>query len=386
LILLGVRKFRKQGLAARARANTAQLPPVSVIKPVHGLEAQLEKNLETFFVQDYLDYEILFGADEADDSALEVVRAVCARYPHIRARIVVHGKPPWPNPQTYSLHRLAEAARHEILVASDSDVEVSPTYLRDVVTPLLDPAVGMVTCLYRGKNVGDFWSFMSALSMSVEEPAGVLVANLLEGMKFGLGPTIAVRKEALTRVGGYAAFHDYSANDFILGNLISKSGYEVVLSDHVIDHIVNQNTFRRMWQNQLRWSITARYCRPKGYLGMGLVFAMPYGVLGLVAASLLGHPAFGALFLGIAVVNRLIEAWAVGWVVNRDFEVRRRILLYPLRDLLGFAVWCAGYLGGRFAWRDSRFELSGERMVLRESNQDDSGIGSAQARDQKVLQ
>ena len=109
LTLLGVRKFRKRRLAARA--NTMQLPPVSVIKPVHGLEAQLEKNLEGFFVQDYPDYEILFGADEADDPALEVVRAVCARHPHVRTRIIVHGKPPWPNPQTYSLHRLAEAAR-----------------------------------------------------------------------------------------------------------------------------------------------------------------------------------------------------------------------------------------------------------------------------------
>ena len=387
LTLLGARKFRKQGRAVRERAaNNEQLPPVSIIKPVHGLEAQLERNLESFFVQDYPGYEILFGADEADDPALEVIRAVSARHPNVRSRIIVHGKPPWPNPQTYSLHRLSEAAQHEILIASDSDVEVSPSYIRDVVTPLLDQGVGMVTCLYRGKNVGDFWSFMSALSMSVEEPAGVLVANLLEGMKFGLGPTIALRKEALVKVGGYAAFHDYSANDFILGNLISKAGYEVVLSDHVIDHIVNQSTFRRMWQNQLRWSITARYCRPKGYLGMGLVFAMPYGLLGFMAAGLLGHPGYGTLLLGIAVINRLIEAWAVGWLVNRDAEVLRRILVYPLRDLLGFAVWCAGYLGGRIAWRDSRFELSGERMVLRESNRDGSLESNHRPQDQKVLQ
>jgi ceramide glucosyltransferase len=370
LTLLGVLKFRRQARAAARRApETALLPPVSLIKPVHGLEAQLEKNLESFFCQDYPAYEILFGADEADDPALEVVRAVCARYPDIPTRIVVHGKPPWPNPQTYSLHRLAEAARYDILVASDSDVEVCPGYLREVVSPLLDPQTGMVTCLYRGKNVGDFWSLMSAFCMSVEEPAGVLVANLLEGMKFGLGPTIALRKAVLDRVGGYAAFHDYSANDFILGNLIHKAGYTVVLSRHVIDHIVNQSTFRRMWQNQLRWSITARFCRPKGFAGMGLVFAVPYGILGLLAGVLLGRPVLGTFLLGWAVVNRLLEAWAVGWMVNRDREVRRKLLLYPVRDLLGFIVWCASYMGTRIAWRDSRFELSRERMVLRQTQE-----------------
>jgi ceramide glucosyltransferase len=368
LTLLGVHKFRKQAReSVAASPGAAGCPPVSVIKPVHGLEAQLEKNLESFFQQDYPDYEILFGADEADDPALEIVRAVCARYPQIPTRIVVHGTPPWPNPQTYSLHRLAEAAHHEILVASDSDVEVEPSYLREVVAPLLDPKTGMVTCLYRGKNVGDFWSQMSAMCMSVEEPAGVLVANLLEGMKFGLGPTIAIRKTTLAEIGGYAAFYDYSANDFILGKLIHQAGYQVVLSRHVIDHIVNQSTFRRMWQNQLRWSITARYCRPKGFFGMGLIFAMPYGILGLLGGALSGRPGIGALLLGVAVLNRLVEAWTVGWGVNRDREVRRKLLLYPVRDLLGFIVWCASYVGKRIAWRNSRFELAGERMVLRQS-------------------
>jgi ceramide glucosyltransferase len=374
LTLLGVLKFRRQArMAAEHASRISDFPPVSLLKPVHGLEAQLEKNIESFFRQDYPDYEILFGADEADDPALEVVRGVCARYPQIPSRIVVHGKPPWPNPQTYSLHRLAEAARHEILVASDSDVEVCPSYLREVVSPLLDPKVGMTTCLYRGKNVGDFWSFMSALCMSVEEPAGVLVANLLEGMKFGLGPTIALRRSVLAQVGGYAAFHDYSANDFILGNLINKAGYEVALSRHVIDHIVNQSGFRRMWQNQLRWSITARYCRPKGFFGMGLIFAMPYGMLGLAAGVLLGRPGLGLSLLGLALLNRLAEAFAVGWCVNRDREVLRKLLLYPVRDLLGFIVWCASYMGGGIAWRDSRFELAGERMVLR---QKDPAVGN----------
>jgi ceramide glucosyltransferase len=367
LVVVAVAKFRRDSNdLLNPPLPDASLPSVSVIKPVHGLEPQLRENIESFFRQDYPHYEILFGADTDDDAALEIVRDLSGRYPQIPSRIVVHGVSPWPNPQTYSLHCLSKEARYAVMVASDSDVEVAKNYLREVVKPLLKPGLAMTTCLYRGKNVGDFWSEQSALCMSVEEPAGVLVANLLEGMKFGLGPTIAVRKEALDKVGGYESFYDYSANDFILGNLIHKAGYEVALSSHVIDHIVNQSTFKKMWQNQLRWAITARYCRPKGHVGMGLIFAMPFGILGLLACGLLGHWTWGLALLAWAIVNRLIEAYAVGWVVLRDNALLRRIWVYPMRDLLGFIVWCASFGGTKIAWRSGRFELQGERMVLRQ--------------------
>ena len=366
LVLAAVAKFRAESRRLLDPAPPeANLPGVSVIKPVHGLEPQLRENIKSFFQQDYPQFEILFGADTEDDPALEIVREVSARYPGVPSRIIAHGVPPWPNPQTYSLHCLSKQAKYGVIVASDSDVEVARNYLREVVAPLLKPGIAMTTCLYRGKNVGDFWSNQTAMLMSVEEPAGVLVANLLEGMKFGLGPTIAVRREALEEVGGYEKFYDYSANDFILGNLIHKAGHRVVLSSHVIDHIVNQSTFRKMWQNQLRWRVTERYCRPKGYIGMGLIFAMPYGIVGLLAGGLLGNWILGAALLAWAVINRLIEAFAVGWVVLRDKPLLRAIWLYPTRDLLGFIVWCASFSGTKIAWRSSKFELQGERMVLR---------------------
>jgi ceramide glucosyltransferase len=370
LTLVGVIRFRAD---ARKQFSSipddAHLPPVSVLKPVHGLEAQLKENIESFFRQDYPDYEILFAADEANDAALEVVREVCARYPHIRSRVLVTGTP-WPNPVVYSFHCMAEAAAHDILVTTDSDVEVSPTYLREIVPPLLDPQVGMVTCVYRGKNAAGFFSGLTAIGMSVEMTAGVLVANLLEGMKFGLGPTTVVRKDSLASIGGYTALRDYIAYDFAIGNLMAKAGYRVVLSGHIIDHIVNQASFHRMWQNQLRWAQTTRYSRPKGHFGSGLIFAMPYGILGLLAAGLLGHWRIGALLFGVAVLNRLAEAWLVGWMVIRDPQVRRAPWLYPMRDLLGFVVWFASYLKLRYVWRDSRFELKGTRIALRQTSSD----------------
>jgi ceramide glucosyltransferase len=263
---------------------------------------------------------------------------------------------------------MAEAAAHEILVTTDSDVEVSPRYLREIVPPLLDSKVGMVTCVYRGKNVAGFFSGLTAIGMSVEMTAGVLVANLLEGMRFGLGPTTVVRKDALAKIGGYNTLKDYIAYDFAIGNLIAEAGYRVVLSGHIIDHVVNQKSFPRMWQNQLRWAQSTRYSRPKGHFGSGLIFALPYGLLGFLAAAALGYWRAAAVLLGVAVVNRLVEAWLVGWTVVRDPLVWRAPWRYPLRDLLGFFVWFASYLNLRYVWRDSRFELKGTRIALRQSS------------------
>jgi ceramide glucosyltransferase len=370
LALLGVIRFRAAARKQiRSIPDDTQLPPVSVLKPVHGLEAQLKENIESFFRQDYPNFEILFASDDANDPALDVVREVSARYPHVPCRVLI-AKGTWPNPVVYSFHCMAAAATHDILVTADSDVEVSPKYLREIVPPMLDPQVGMVTCVYRGKNAAGFFSGLTAIGMSVEMTAGVLVANLLEGMKFGLGPTTVVRRDSLESIGGYSALRDYIAYDFAVGNLIAKAGYRVVLSGHIIDHVVNQASFRRMWQNQLRWAQTTRYSRPKGHFGSGLIFAMPYGILGFLAAGLLGHWGIGLLLLGAAVLNRLAEAWLVGWMVVRDPQVRRAPWLYPLRDLIGSLVWFASYLNLGYVWRDSRFELKGTRIALRQTSSD----------------
>ncbi len=347
------------------------LPPVSVLKPIHGLEPGLRDNLETFFRQDYPDYEILFAAAENDDPALAVIAELCGQYPQVNVTTLVTGHPPWPNPPAYAFYRMEEISRHPLLITSDSDVSVSSDYLRKLVAPLLDQSIGMVTCVYRGRSLGGFWSDLDAIGMSVEMTAGVVVANMLEGMKFGLGPTIAVRKDALSKIGGYAATGNYFSNDFIIGNLIEKSGYRIVLSDHVIEHVVPPMTFRRMWDREVRWAKGTRYSRPWGHLGTGLVFAMPYGILGFAAATLLGFPKLGELLLGVAILNRLSESWAIGWKVVADPQARKAAWLYPVRDLLGFAVWCASYLSRRTVWRDNRYQLvEGGKIVERQSRKD----------------
>jgi len=371
LALLGVIEFRRIAeQEEKARASLpVKMPPVSVLKPVHGKEARMKENIESFFRQNYAEYEVLFAADEPDDAALPVIREICARYPHIPSRILITGQPLWPNAPNYCFHRLTEIAAHDMLVTSDSDVEVGPTYLRDVVSPLLDPKVGAVTCVFRGKSAGGIWGALDAIGQTVEFTAGVLIVNLLEGMKFGLGPTIALRKDSIGKIGGYAACREYLSNDFVVGNFIHKAGFRVVLSTHVVDHTSPTMTFRQMWERQLRWAMGTRYSRPKGHLGTGLTFAVPYGILGLIAASLLGHPWLGVALFAASLLNRMAECWFVGWRAARDPVARGWVLLYPLRDLHGFIIWCASYLGKRSLWRDTNYVLlKGGRLVARRAN------------------
>jgi ceramide glucosyltransferase len=371
LALFGVIEFRR--IAARDQkayaSLPAKMPPVSVLKPVHGNEARMKENIESFFRQNYAEYEVLFAADEPDDLALPVIREICARYSHIPSRILITGQPPWPNAPNYCFHRLTEIATHDVLVTSDSDVEVEPNYLRDVVTPLLDPKVGAVTCVFRGKSAGGPWAALDAIGMSVEFTAGVLIANLLEGMKFGLGPTIALRKDSIGKIGGYEAVREYLSNDFVVGNFIYKAGFRVVLSSHVVDHVSPPMTFRQMWERQLRWAMGTRYSRPKGHFGTGLTFAVPYGILGLIAASLLGHPWWGVGLFAASLLNRMAECWIVGWTASHDPVAKSWVLLYPLRDLHGFIIWCASYVSKRSLWRDNNYVLlKGGRLVARRAN------------------
>ena len=361
LVLLGAWRFRRR---QRTAAEPPRMPPVSVLKPVHGMEPHLEENLESFFRQNYPRFEIVFGARHEDDPALEVVQRLRRRYPDVPVRIVLAGEPERPNAKVCALEKMLPECAYPYLVISDSDVRVAPSYLQRVVEPLLDERVGLVTCLYRGVPAGGLWSRLEALGMSVEMASGVLAANLMEGMRFALGPTMALRKDRLAEVGGFEGLADYCADDYVLGQRIHAVGHEVVLSDHVIDHYSLNRSLAGSLAHQVRWMKSTRYSRPRGHLGTGLTFAMPFGILGLVAGLLLGHPLWGLMVLGAALVNRMLQALAVGWGVVGDPESARYFWLYPARDLLGFLLWCLSFTDSTIVWRGERYLLRVEgRMV-----------------------
>ncbi len=364
LAVIGAVRFRATARGAGLPKGKAAMPAVTLLKPLHGMEPLLEECLEGFFHQDYPVYELIFGARTADDPALRVVDSLRRKYPQIPARTVLSGDPEYPNAKVYLMEKMAPLISHPVVVISDSDVRVGPDYLQQVVQPMLDGNVGMVTCLYRGVCTGGFWSLLEGLGMSIEMSSGVLVANLLEGMKFALGPTMVVRKSVLDAWGGFGVLRDYCADDFVMGALTHEAGSKVVLSHHVIDHIVLNRTARQSLLHQLRWMKSSRYSRPQGHVGTGLTFAMPFGLLGLVAGWLAGNWALGLGLLAAAYANRVIQSLAVGWGVTRDRNSALYCWLYPVRDLLGFILWCGSFSGSEVHWRGERYRLiSGGRMV-----------------------
>jgi ceramide glucosyltransferase len=357
MVAVAARRFRTGRIARLPAQNTSALPPVSVLKPVYGAEPRLAECLESFFRQKYPEFELVFAAREATDPAWDVVNALRRKYPTVRTQSILCGEPTHPNAKVSALEEMVARAAFVHLVIADSDARVSTDCLARLVEPLLDPSVGLVTCLYRGVPTGGLSARLEALAMSVEMPSGVLVADMLEGMRFALGPAISTRKDVIQAIGGIAVLGPYCADDYVLGHLVHASGRVVVLSDEVIDHVVVNRSVAESLQHQLRWMRSTRFSRTWGHIGTGLTFAMPFGVVGLLAAGADGRWALGALLAGWATVNRVVQCLIVGWWTLGDTEALKWCWLYPVRDLLGFFLWCGSFGGAHIVWRGERYEL-----------------------------
>jgi ceramide glucosyltransferase len=361
MVLAGLPSYlRERRTALEKLASGVEFtPPLSLLKPVHGAEDGLEGYLETFFTQDYPQYEILFCARSTEDAGLAIARSVAARYPQIPVKFLsTGGKPDYINAKAASMERMETDAVHEILVISDSDVQVTPDYLRAVALPFADPKVGGITCPYRGvASEGGLWARLEAVGMSVEMTAGVMVARNIEGMQFTLGPTMAFRRGTIRAIGGFAVTADYCADDFVLGNETYKLGERIVLSHHAIDHIVIHETFWQSMLHQVRWMKSTRFSRPKGHFGTALTFAMPFGLLGLAAGGALGHWGWGIGLLAWAVLSRLAISVSVGRMVVQDPSWYALLVLYPIRDLMGFFFWAASYTSSQIHWRGRIYRL-----------------------------
>ncbi len=356
-------------LAARRRKlpPAAFAPPVSLLKPLHGSEPDLESHLQSFFEQEYPKFEIIFCARSEQDPGLEVARQVAARYPAIRSKFLCSGSAPYANAKVWSMERMQSVAAYRFFVISDSDVSVTPDYLRAVMAPFADERVGMVTCLYRGVADSSFWSQLEAVGMSVEMSAGVLVAEMLEGMKFALGPTMVVRRDSLDEAGGFRAIGPYHADDFMLGNRISATGQRVVLSTHTIEHHVLNSSFLPSVLHQIRWMKSTRFSRPKGHFGTALTFSMPYGLLAAGVALAFHRPLLGAMLFLWSWASRVALGALVGRLVVAEPRLLRSALLYPLRDLLGFCYWVASYVSNQVKWRGEVYNLLQDGFMRNDS-------------------
>ena len=341
-------------------------PPVSILKPLHGSPPYLEECLEGYFKLDYPAYELLFCARRADDAGLAVARKLADRYPQIPVKFLNSGEPPWMNARCYSNHLMVEAAEHEILIIADADVPVRPEYLREMVAPFRNPVVGAVTCVYQGVPIdGGFGERLEAQGMSVEMTSGVLVARMMEGVRFALGPSTAVRKASLRAFGGFERMGGYAADDYMLGFLVAEAGEKVVLSNHVIDHLVLKSGFPKSIEHQLSWMRSTRFSRPMGHLGTVLTFSVPFGLLGFLACLPLHWMALGASMLGLTLLLKMAQSVVVGGLVIGSRSSVLLAFLYPLRDLLGFVLWIASYASNKLHWHGRIFELEpGGKMHL----------------------
>src|SRR6185437_4890191 len=352
----GVRKRREDA------AEATFLPPISVLKPLHGTEDGLERNLETFFEQDYPEFELLFCARHETDEGLRLARRVAERYPNVDARFVTCGEPlpKFHNAKVYSLAKLDTVARHDLFVTSDADVRVAPDYLRRMAQNLKDPHMGLASCLYIGTVDGgpaaSFSAQLDAVGKSVEMSSGVLVADMLEGTKFALGATMAVRRSSFQEAGGFEELGQFYADDFVLCNRLAAKGIGVRMASHVIRLMVQDTPFWLSFRNQLRWMQSTRRSRPWGHLGSGLTFAMPFGLLGLLWGLLSGHAVVGVLWLSWMVVQRWMQAGSILRVMG-DPDWVRGTMLYPIRDLLGSVLWLGSYGGDRFYYRGKIYRL-----------------------------
>jgi ceramide glucosyltransferase len=382
MVLVGARRFGREAVRqdARMRERPEFLPAISLFKPLHGDEMGLEANLRTFFEQDYLQHvaqagiatvengvsrvEVLFCARSEADEGLEIARRVAAGYPEITTRFVTSGAPWAANAKVCSLAVMAKAATHDLWAISDSDVRVTPEYLRRIVMPFADEQVGCSTCLYRGVVLkGGLWSQLEAVGMTVEMSSGVCADGLLEPVQFALGPTMVTRRARVQEIGGFESMAEYCADDFVLGNRIAKNGHKVVLSGHVIDHMVLQADFVDSMNHQIRWMKSTRFSRPKGHFGTILTFGVPFGVLAWVAALMLGMPVLGWCALLGSVLGRSLQAWVVGRYVVQERRIWAAMILFPLRDLLGAFIWAMSYASNRIQWRGETYELvDGGRM------------------------
>lgn len=347
LVALAARSLRKRR-PPPLRAPAA----VSILKPLRGSEAGLADNLRSYMRQDYPgEYEVLFGVDAPDDPARAVAEQVCREFPAVAARCTVTGEGTYANPKEYSLEQLAAAARHDLWVLSDSDIRVTPDFLSVVAAEFEDQRLGLETCPYRGVPGASFWSTLEALGMNTEFMPGVLVARLVEGMKFAVGPTIVVRRRVVEAIGGFRRVADYYIDDFLLGRYAHEKGFGVELSSYVVEHHIGAEPFWPSVRHRIMWLRGTRRSRPSGYFGQVFTYPIPIALL-LLAAAPAWWPAVVA-----ALLLRYASAWAVAGAVLRDPLSMRLWFLLPLQDVTSFAFYLIAFFGNRIRWR-------GRPMVL----------------------
>ncbi|MBE9104967.1 bacteriohopanetetrol glucosamine biosynthesis glycosyltransferase HpnI [Nostoc cf. edaphicum LEGE 07299] len=358
--------------AAPQAVNQEFHPPVSILKPICGLDRDAYENLASFCQQNYPKYQIIFAVRNSQDPCIEVVDKIIQNFSDLDILLIVSDRVIGTNLKVSNLANAATKAKYEILVLADSDIRVGTDYLQRVIQPLQDESVGVVTCMYRSLTQG--WiSILEAINTTTEFHAAVLVSNIKEnGIKYAFGCTIAIPKKVLEAIGGFEAIADYLADDFQLGYLPVQAGYKVVLSDYIVEHLHKSNTLIDVIKRQIRWAFCKRVSRPWGYLGLIFTYGIVTSLLLLIATN---GSIIGWLGLCICWVTRLVMAWVVGTISLKDPIVKKFLWLVPGCDLLSFVIWCFGFIGNTMEWRGQQLKLTKDgKLLVPEDKNDELSI------------
>jgi ceramide glucosyltransferase len=363
LSAMGMASFLRdrQKLLEEPKLPDSQLPPVSILKPLKGVDPSIWDCFCSHCEQQYPQFQLIFGVSDPGDPAIDLVKKLQAKYPHLAIDLIVCEQVLGTNTKVSNLAQMLPLARYEMLLVNDSDIHVPPDYLRAVMTLLANTSVGLVTCLYRGVAGPTLGSRLEALSISTDFMPGILSARLIEkGLRFGLGSTLAFRRSDLASIGGFESLVDYLADDYELGSRIAATGKKVELSAVTVATFLTPYNLRDFFSHQLRWSRTIRDARRWGYTGLVFTFGLSWALLTLLASH---GAAWAWALLGMTLAARLALVYVAAVLVLDDSQFVRDIWLLPLRDLIAPFIWIASFMGNRIQWRGDSFTLKNGRLT-----------------------
>jgi ceramide glucosyltransferase len=356
------RRYLKEQAAretAAVAAPVGEQPPITILKPLRGADAEAYEAFATFCRQEYPAYELVFGVLEADDPSVAVVERLQADFPHAAIRLVISDRRIGANLKVCNLANMLAEARHELLLISDSDMRVAPDYLARIAAAFTGN-VGLVTCPYRGVKLQTSAAALEALGIATDFLPGVLLVAQLGRPDFAFGSTIALRRSLLEQIGGLEGIADYLADDFQLGHRVTAAGKGVCVSAYVVESVLGNRGMRAMFARRLRWARTVRVCRPAGHAASVITQSSCFALAYLAAT---GFTPQGWLVLFAALAVRSLTGWHIAVHSLGNRELRRWFWLLPIEDLLAFALWVGSWLGQHVLWRGVRFRLGkGGRM------------------------
>ncbi|MGB8477202.1 MAG: bacteriohopanetetrol glucosamine biosynthesis glycosyltransferase HpnI [Candidatus Acidiferrum sp.] len=353
-----------RGARKTSAPNVPFLPPASILKPVRGLDHEAYQNFASFCRLDYPEYELVFAVSDASDPVIPVIEKLCADFPAISIRLITNVPHVGASDKVNNLCQLAQKAKYDLLVMSDSDVRVEPDYLQQVTAPFADPQVGVVTAFYKSLSAGTLASNLDALGMYMDSAPSALVANKIEGrLAFAFGWTMATSKQHLAEIGGWEAMANHHSEDFELGKRIARCGHRVVLMPKPVSMVFSKETISEYIHRELRWSIALKSARPSGYRALLFTHGLPWALIGAAVGLAMGSLLLAASYLFTYLILRVAATWVTGSWGLGDRRLARILWLVPVRDAISFIVWLAGFFAEKIVWRGLTYRLHQGQLI-----------------------